>query len=302
MAVVNGTDELALWYSELGLLKAGYELENPVVRPKIGPVTIAVEHAKGTLRKITKIVPYRLPDGGFAVMMPYHEANEGLLYKAQAFDTLSHSLILPRPTVAEAYRVSSKAKLSLHSDGTTQFSSMNGHIISGKDPQTGEFKGLGIIAHPFAQPVTSGPTLAIDAWRLEEFQEQDPTGSVLLFTQEQLRDPFMQTSSSCVRVEIYALSRRDPLASRGYFPNYSATMRVWNKHLGTFGTREIRLIALHNPEVALGVFVAHMPNIRQHSGFSLAGRRDVQCYGLYAEYPISTSVHTHKSLDFTGSS
>lgn len=299
MVIVNGTDELAIWYSEFGLLREGYELEYSVVRPKIGSITIAVEHPKGVFRKITKIIPYKLPDGGFAVLIPYHQANEGLLYKAQAFDTLSQSLILPPPTVAKAYRANSKAKLSFHSDGTTQFSSMNGRIISGKDPRTGEFKGLGIMAHTFTNPVVSGPTLGIDVWGLEDFQEQDKAGSVLLFSQEELRNPFLRGSSNCVRVEIYVLSRRDRLASWGYYPNYRATMRVWNKYFASFGTREIRLIALHSPDVALGVFAAHMPGNLGRSGFTLSSPRDEQSFGLYAEYPIPPDALVRESLDYS---
>lgn len=273
-------------------------LEYPVVRPKIGSVTIAVEHPKGVFRKITKILPYKLPDGGFAIMIPYHQANEGLLYKAQAFDTLSQSLILPPPAVAKAYRASSKAKLSFHSDGTTQFSSMNGRIISGKDSQTGEFKGLGIMAHTFARPVRSGPTLGVDVWGLEDFQEQDRAGNVLLFSQEELRNPLLRGPSNYVRLEIYVLSRRDRLASWEYYPNYRATMRVWNKHFGSFGTREIRLIALHSPDAALAVLAMQMPGNLQRSGFILSSPRDERSYGLYAEYPIPSDALVRESLDY----
>jgi len=40
--------------------------------------TIAIED-QGTLRKITKIVPYK--QGGFAVLAPYHNARQGFLAK-----------------------------------------------------------------------------------------------------------------------------------------------------------------------------------------------------------------------------
>ena len=38
--------------------------------------------------KLLRIVPYSAPDGGFAVMMPYHKANSGFLYKAKVHDRL----------------------------------------------------------------------------------------------------------------------------------------------------------------------------------------------------------------------
>jgi hypothetical protein len=189
-----------------------YQLQcyrGPGYKPKIGPVTLAVEHPRGAFRKLTKIVPYGLPDGGFAVMVPSHKANEGLLSKAQVFDSVfARSLILPAPSVIELYSVSSKIKLSFHSDGATQFSSMDGRIISGKDPTTGEFKGLGIQARPFIRPVWSGPTLGIEAWGLEDFEECELSENVLLFTQRELRNPYMSRPSNSVRIEIHMQSRR----------------------------------------------------------------------------------------------
>ena len=64
------------------------------------------------------------------------------------------------------------------------------------------------------------------------------SGNVLLFTQRELRNPYMRKSSNSVRIEFYMPSRRRPLASEGYFPNYRARMRVWNPNSKLFGTRE----------------------------------------------------------------
>jgi hypothetical protein len=296
---VSGSDELALWYSDFQYPNINYSVTGPGFKPKVGPTTLAVEHPKGVFRKLTKIVPYGLPDGGFAVMVPYHKANEGILSKAQVFDSISRSLILPLPSAVEVYSVSSKVKLSFHSDGTAQFSSMGGRIISGKDPTTGEFKGLGIMARPFIRPVWSGPTLAIEAWGLEDFEECELSGNVLLFTQRELRNPYILRSSNSVRMEIYMRSRRRPLASKGYFPDYRARMRVWNPNSKLLGTREVRLIALHSPEVALAVFAAHFPNIwKTRSGFTISSPRDTKSYGLYATYPRMNQIITDGSLDF----
>ena len=301
---VNGSDKLALWYSDFQYPNINYTVTGPGFKPRVGPVTLAVEHPKGILRKLTKIVPYGLPDGGFAVMVPYHKANQGLLSKAQVFDSISRSLILPPPSVVELYSVSSKVKLSFHSDGTTQFSSMDGSIISGKVQTTGEIKGLGIMARPFNRPVRTGPTLAIDAWGLEDFEECRPSANRLLFTQRELRNPFMpfmRRLASSVRMENYILSRREPLASEGYFPNYRSKMRVWNPNSKLIGTRDIRLIALHSTEAALAVFAAHFPNIgNTRSGFTISSPKDKNSYGLYATYPRINHIITDGSLDFPG--
>jgi hypothetical protein len=296
---VDGSDELALWYSDFRFPDINYDVTGPGFKPKVAPVTVVIEHPRGVFRKLTKIVPYGLPDDGFAVIVPYHKANEGLLSKTQVFDSISNSLILPPPAVAEIYSASSKVKLSFHSDGTTQFSGMNGRITSGEDPITGEFKGLGITAGPFTQPVWSGPTLGIDACGLEHFEKCKPGKTDLLFKHEELRNPYMRGPSNSVRIEFYVQSRRRPLASKGYFPDYRATMRVWNRHSRLFGTREVRLLALHSPEATLAVFAAHLPDIRMtRSGFTLSSPRDAESYGLYATYPRLNTVITDGSLDF----
>lgn len=301
---VAGSDKLALWYSDFLYPDINYSVTGKGFKPKIGPVTIAVEHPLGSFRKVTKIVPYGLPDGGFGVMVPYHKANQGILSKEQVFDSLSRRLILPPPSVAEIYSVSSRVKLSFHSDGTTQFSGMDGRIISGKDPITGEFRGLGVVAHPFTQPVRSGPTFAIEAWGLEDFEQCELGGSVLVFTEKQLRNPYVSGPSNSVHIEVYMHSLRQPLASVGYFPNYQSTIRVWNPNSKLFGKREAKLVALHSREVALVILAAHFPNIfESRSGFRIASPRDAKSYGLYATYPRTKQIIvTDGSLDFLGGS
>src|SRR5215467_3331897 len=106
------------------------------------------------------------------------------------------------------------------------------------------------------------------------------------------------------RIEIHMQSRRHPLATEGYFPNYRTRMRVWNPNSKLFGKREVRLIALHSPEVALAVFAAYFPNIFDtRSGFRISSPRDTNCYGLYATYPRTKQISmADGSLDFSGAS
>jgi hypothetical protein len=80
-------------------------------------------------------------------------------------------------------------------------------------------------------------------------------------------------------------------------------MRVWNPNSKLFGTREVRLIALHNPEAALAVLAAQFPNIwKTRSGFTVSSPRDTKSYGLYATYPRMNQIITDRSLDFPGGS
>ena len=85
-------------------------------------------------------------------------------------------------TDCAGFTTENRAKLSYHADGFAQFSSENpGTIISGRDPNTGEPKGLGIMARPFSNPGTSGPSVGISVWGLEDFEEADQEEKLIVF-------------------------------------------------------------------------------------------------------------------------
>jgi hypothetical protein len=225
----------------------------------------------------------------------------GVLTKVQAFDTLSRALVLPQPTLLKAFSVASKAKLSFHSDGATQFSGMDGRIISGKDQTTGEFKGLGINARPFKTPAWSGPTFAVQAWGLNEFEDCEIEKNDMFFRRSEIANPFMtptrNMTANALILEAWIVSRRRPLASTGYFPNYRAIMRTWSPNSRLFGKRPSRLIALHSPEAALVVHIGLLPHIfPSRSGFRLCSPRDSRSFGLYATYP--PDIAADANLDF----
>jgi hypothetical protein len=130
--------------------------------------TIAIRPTAGEkLRKITKIIG--LNGDGFSVLVPYHKAKSGFLYKhLMDLQTLG-ARWLPW-TECVGFTVEDRVKLTYHIDGFAQFSSENpGKIISGRDAQTGEPKGLGLLTHPLRTPIVSGPSVGITVWGIEEF-------------------------------------------------------------------------------------------------------------------------------------
>ena len=145
--------------------------------------TVAIRPAAGKpLYKITKIIS--LNGGGFSVLTPYHKARSGFLFKQtinpQTFRKAGAHFM--KWTSCAGFTAENRTKLSYHVDGFVQFSSENqGTIISGRDPNTGEPKGLGLMARPFSNPSESGPSVGISVWGLEDFEEAHQTEKLIVF-------------------------------------------------------------------------------------------------------------------------
>src|ERR1700677_305009 len=86
-------------------------------------------------RKITKIIG--LNGEGFSVLVPYHRARSGFLFKVPVDPA---KVLKPGSSVVPwkacvAFTAEDRVKLSYHSDGFAQFSSeISGRITSGRDP------------------------------------------------------------------------------------------------------------------------------------------------------------------------
>lgn len=148
-------------------------------------VRVCIRDPKGVLRKITKIVPYK-EDRGFAAMVPYHAAKHGFLLK--------HSVRYDHPIghvplqTAIPFTASDRVKLSIHLDGFVQFSGEDTkRIISGRDPVSGEPKGIGLVFDHTIDNIRSGPLFSIALWGIDDFAEQKkPNASCLEFCQDDI--------------------------------------------------------------------------------------------------------------------
>lgn len=144
--------------------------------------TIAIrETVDGTARKLTKLIP--LSDGGFSVLVPYHKARSGVVFKMPVDYKQLGKFEVPYSCL-ERFTASNRVKLSYHFDGFAQFSGEGqGKIISGRDLETGEPRGVGLMSSPLDEPVSSGPSFAICASGLVEFDElnEDSKGKSIVF-------------------------------------------------------------------------------------------------------------------------
>jgi hypothetical protein len=146
-------------------------------------VRVCLRDTSGVLRKITKIVPYKL-DRGFAAMVPYHAAKQGFLLK---HSVRYHHSIGPVPLqTAIPFVASDRVKLSIHLDGFVQFSGEDAtRIVSGRDAETGEPKGIGLVFDHAIDGIRSGPLFSITLWGVDQFAEQKkPNASCLEFCSE----------------------------------------------------------------------------------------------------------------------
>jgi len=133
--------------------------------------TIAIrDDAKQTARKVTKIIG--LNGKGFSVLVPYHKEHSGYIFKILITpDMVTNRSLQLHITNTFGFTAESHVKLTYHTDGFVQFSSeKTGEIISGRDPKTGEPKGLGLFTHPLDSPIWSGPSVGITFWGLSDFE------------------------------------------------------------------------------------------------------------------------------------
>jgi hypothetical protein len=145
--------------------------------------TVAIRPAEGQkARKLTKVIG--LNGQGFSVLTPYHSARSGYLYKMPMdLRRLGERIVSWDEVVA--FTAEDRVKLSYHVDGFVQSSSETpGKIMSGRDPKNGEPKGLGLLARSLSSPSVSGPSVGVQAWGLEDFDEAEDDDGLVLFEPE----------------------------------------------------------------------------------------------------------------------
>ncbi|HET7477943.1 MAG TPA: hypothetical protein VFJ72_00365 [Rubrobacteraceae bacterium] len=258
--------------------------------------TIAIED-QGTLRKITKIVPYN--SGGFAVLAPYHKAQKGYLFK-HPVDYSQRRMEISREDNVE-YSAEDRVKLSLHPDGFIQFSGENpGKIVSGRDPDTGDPRGLGIMSHPLDTPINTGPTFGCVAWGVADFESLDGIGksNVIAFAEE---DYYYRACTpdtwNGYLIEGFVLEERYWGATRHRGGKLLLTVMPMFEAIGA--VFEFRVVPLPGQPLLLGMLVSRVrTEFQSPSGFTLSGPADVrEELALAALYPAPQDLEA-SSLDY----
>ncbi len=251
-------------------------------------------------RLLTKFTTYS--DGGFGVLMPYHEEKQGWLAKVPV--DYHKKQWRAKPEECEEYTATDRAKLSYHGDGFAQFSGeRSGRITSGRDPDTGEPKGLGLMTSPILTPIESGPSVAIACWGIEHFDKARNTRKTdIRFAEHDwyFRSPPDKANGYLVEAfvlprHMWAAVRRDP--SRDY------VLRLGHDAFaGHRGVLEYRVLPLVGEAgfLALSAHRVRM-NFDTPSGYTLNGpgmrNEDGTGVVLVACYPKMWGTEAAKPLD-----
>lgn len=253
--------------------------------------TIAIRPDHGEpLRKITKIIG--LNGDGFSVLVPYHKARAGFLLK-HLMDLQGPQMRKIRLAECVAFTAEDRVKLSYHIDGFAQLSGENpGKIVSGRDQKTGEPKGLGLLTHSLHTPITSGPSVGITVWGIDEFETTTESDKLIVFEPSDFyyRNSTPEDANSWqVCVYAFAVGAVPPLRFEGKRPVMECALNTLSG--GVPGAIvKMKSIHLESEKVYLGVYIDRFKvQFAAKSGWILNGPGNYTTsqggYVLQAIYP-----------------
>jgi hypothetical protein len=265
---------------------------------------IVIADGGETPRRISKIVT--LNDGGYAVLAPYHAAKEGWLTKHQVdYRNMGRSWISYDQMIH--FVADDRVKLSHHWDGFVQFSGESqGKIVSGRDPFSGEPKGLGLMSAPIRVPITTGPTFGLVIWGIEDFAVHKATPQDVTF---EAMDMYYRIGTpdecSSYMIEGWVFGERMWAGVRG--PSSDLRLSVGFRNFeGTGANLEFRVIPLEPPSRQfLGIMTARtVTDFPSPSGFILSSPTNKRAGNpiadtMMAMYPRDETVTAEELIDLT---
>ncbi len=234
--------------------------------------------------------------------MPYHKEQRGYLAK-HPVDYGQRDQETFRPDTVE-YSADDRVKLSIHPDGFVQFSGeRQGKIRSGRN-EAGEPNGLGLTTQPLTDPITTGPTFALEVWGLSDFLELESRDrrNAVIFSEESLyyRKTTPEDLAGVYVVEGFVFPLIYWQAVRKRAEGYVLTLA--HREFGLPGALfEFQVIPLPGQPVFLGVIASRLGGQFSHapSGFTLHGPSEFRrADALLAIYPSPWSRPPEDHLDY----
>jgi hypothetical protein len=237
-------------------------------------LTIAIREQPGLKpRKLTKVISYGAD--GFGALVPYHRAHSGFVAKVPMDYRRVGEFSVPEDEIV-GFTSEHRVKLSSHADGFAQFSGeVQGKVISGRDPVTGEPKGVGLMTQPLSNPIQTGPSFGVTAWGLSDFEElEEPVQTAIVFehTDVYFRGCTPRTANGWV-LEVFVFPARYWAATRKTADGYSMAMS-FRDFEASAAVIEMKVIDLVELGVLLAGFVSRVAvSFETQSGWVLKRSR-----------------------------
>jgi hypothetical protein len=293
------------WAQALGVSAQRIRQCIPLVGPRASNIRaflakghrIALEDTSGTLRLVARIT--NLSDG-FSLLVPYHPAKEGCLFKVPIDYACTRAVVAP----SETYSVSDVVKLSLHMSGFVQFSTGGQKpIVSGYCNVLKRPKGIGLRAADLIE-VTSGPLCGVMVQGLESFEPLGSNTAEIFNRGDLWFHPEFPEETGAYNIEIFMLPL-DVLLSATMVDG-KRTVNLELPFAGKVKFRHIlRVIELPKLWFALGVIISPLPGDSTiDSGYKIAspGMFDPngQAFAITGWFPRAEMLKDEemKSLDF----
>jgi hypothetical protein len=253
-----------------------------------GRVIAVRTESGGQARKLAKVIGYGA--GGFAVTMPYHSARSGFVAKVPIDYNVIGRFEVPAESLV-GFTAENRTKLSYHPDGFVQFSGeIQGKVISGRDPKTGEPRGVGLMTQPLSNPIRTGPTFGVVAWGLEDFGElRDADRAVVFEPEDMYYRGCTPEEANGLLLEVFVFPKRYWAATRQRRTGYALTM-AFRFFEASYAAIELKVLDLPGQDILLAGFVSRLAvSFRGRSGWVLNGPGNREKSGkghvLMAFYP-----------------
>jgi hypothetical protein len=180
----------------------------------------------------------------------------------------------------------------------------SGKIESGRDPKTGQPKGLAVITRhpPIEKPIETGPTFAMTFWGLRDFASVGPGDEpdAYWFTERDLylkdeRTPRIMQTAYVLEGHVLPRTRMGNVVVRGPRQHDVSIYHPYYQRRG--GWLDLRFIDLPGQPAFLGIMISRLtPTFeRVPSGYVLTSPSDME-HALAAAYPEPFSDPPEKSL------
>lgn len=260
---------------------------------------IVVEGSPGIWHYIATIVPYALPDGGFAVI-PAYQGRDGYVCKYHLKDTFSHLIAATGHGIFDGQLTTRRIKLSFHSDGATQIAGGEGSTFtrSGRD-QNGGFRGIGILGRPFSMPVISGSVFGLTCFGLHHYPRARAIDGAIRFSNRELGRRGLLSRGAILLTGFLVLRSEAVERFEVSFQTRIRSVR-WNGHTGTRERMELRVANLRNEHCYLALDCTRIrkePTGRNPSGFMMSSQRSAENIGISVFVPRPANSHVYRTLD-----